>query len=79
MKNINYDGVCPICGSRDGIIVLGDDGKYRNICRVFNCFAHYIPTPSIGFENENDCRNPLETSLVKNGISYEEYIFGKKE
>lgn len=44
---VRYDGVCPICGSQDGMVVKGKDGKYRNICRVMGCDAMYKPTPFI--------------------------------
>lgn len=38
-----YDGKCPICGSTDGMIGKGHDGKFRNMCRVMGCPAFYIP------------------------------------
>lgn len=74
---ISYDGVCPICGSMDGIIQLDPDGKYRNICRHFNCYARYSPAPAVGFESEDDCRHPFDTEYLKGEISVGEYL-GKK-
>jgi len=71
---MEYNGICPICGSQDGTIIQGADGKYRNICRVMRCPAMYIPTPYIGFDKIEDCQNPFETDLIANGITIEEYI-----
>lgn len=75
-----YDGVCPICGSRDGTIIFGQDGRYRNICRVMGCPAMYCPSPAVGFDSADDCRNPFETEYLKSGeVTVENYIYGKKE
>lgn len=52
---VRYDGVCPICGSQDGMVVKGKDGKYRNICRVMGCDAMYKPTPFILIRRKTPC------------------------
>lgn len=75
---VGYEGCCPVCGSSDGMIVKGTDGKYRNICRVINCRCYYIPAPEVGFDKKEDCENPYETDYLKAGtVTVGEYI-GKK-
>lgn len=66
---MGYDGVCPVCGSKDGMIVHASkgDGKYRNMCRVMGCPAFYMPSPIVGFDTVEDCRNPFESALFKAG------------
>ena len=76
---VDYNGVCPICGSSDGMIVKGKDGLYRNICRVMGCDAHYHPAPAIGFKTEDDCRHPFDTDYLKGDVTIGEYLTGKKE
>lgn len=76
---VRYDGVCPICGSQDGMVVKGKDGKYRNICRVMGCDAMYKPTPFVGYDKPEDAANPWDTDLVRNGITIGEYLTGKCE
>ena len=78
MATVRYDGVCPICGSRDGMIIQSGDGKYRNLCRVMGCPAMYLPAPLVGFDKIEDCQNPFDSELITNGITIGEYI-GKKE
>lgn len=74
-----FDGVCPICGSFDGMILRGQDFKYRTMCRMFECPARYKPLPHIGFNTIEECRNPFESEYLKDGnVTVEEYIFGKK-
>lgn len=75
---VGYDGECPLCGSCDGIIVQGTDGKYRNMCRVRGCPAFYTPAPAVGFDTADDCRNPFESEYLKKGVRVSEYL-GKKE
>lgn len=75
---VGFDGVCPLCGSSDGMIIRGNDGRYRNMCRVMGCSAWYIPSPVVGFEKENDCRDPFESEYLKTEtITIGDYI-GKK-
>lgn len=62
---VGYDGKCPLCGSIDGTIIQGNDGKYRNMCRVMGCPAFYFPAPAVGFDTADDCRNPFETEEVQ--------------
>lgn len=74
-----YDGKCPVCGSADGMIIEGADGRFRNMCRFMGCPLHYLPTPAVGFDTADDCRNPFETEYLKAGaVSLGEYITGKK-
>ena len=65
---MGYDGVCPVCGSTDGMIVHASkgDGKYRNMCRRIDCPAFYMPAPIVGFDNVKDCRDPWESDYFKN-------------
>jgi hypothetical protein len=49
-----YDGKCPVCGSGDGTIIQGADGKYRNLCRVMGCPLFYHPAPAVGFDTADD-------------------------
>ena len=75
---VAFDGVCPVCGSIDGTIIHGKDGKYRTMCRVMGCPAWYKPCPVIGFDTEGDCRNPFDSEYLKDGtVSVEEYVSGK--
>ena len=77
---VGYDGVCPICGSSDGMIINGKDGKYRTMCRVMGCPAWYKPSPYIGFASEEDCRNPFDTEYLKDGtVSVADYVLGEKQ
>lgn len=77
MSIVNYDGVCPICGSVDGMIIQGKDGRYRNMCRVNGCPAKYLPAPAVGFAAEDDCRKPFDTDYLKGGnVTYQEYLTG---
>ena len=69
-----YDGKCPLCGSIDGTIVQGADGKYRNTCRVMGCPAFYLPCPRVGFDTADDCRNPFETEYIKSGARVSDYL-----
>lgn len=71
---VGYDGVCPLCGSIDGTIIQGADGKYRNMCRVMGCLAFYRPAPAVGFDNPDDCRDPFNTEYVKKGVTGGEYL-----
>lgn len=71
---VGYDGKCPLCGSSDGTIIQGPDGKYRNLCRVMGCPGFYRPAPAVGFDKADDCRNPFETEYVKNGVRVSEYL-----
>lgn len=76
---LGFDGVCPVCGSIDGMIIHGNDGKYRTMCRVMGCAAWYKPCPQIGFDTEEDCRNPFDSEYLKDGtVSVAEYVLGKK-
>lgn len=75
---VGYDGVCPVCGSVDGMIIFGNDGKYRTMCRVMGCPAMYRPCPIIGFDAIEDCRNPFDSEYLKDGtVRVEEYVSGK--
>lgn len=74
-----YDGMCPACGSGDGIIIQGKDGRFRNFCRVMGCPLMYLPAPAVGFDTADDCRNPFETAYLADGsVSIREYKTGKK-
>lgn len=64
-SSIGYNGVCPLCGSVDGMIVKGADGRFRNICRVMGCPAFYQPAPFEGYTTEDDARNPYDSDLIK--------------
>lgn len=78
-KPAGYDGECPVCGSRDGTIIQGADGRFRNMCRVMGCPCYYRPCPAVGFDTADDCRHPFETEYLKPGtVSIGEYINGKK-
>lgn len=75
-----YDGKCPICGSGDGIIIQGKDGRFRNICRVMGCPLCLIPAPAVGFDTADNCRAPFDTEYLKAGtVTTQEYKTGKKE
>lgn len=72
---VGFDGVCPVCGSIDGAIIHGKDGKYRTMCRVVICPAWYKPCPAIGFDTEEDCRKPFDSEYLKDGtVSVEKYV-----
>lgn len=76
----SYDGKCPICGSGDGLIIEGLDGRFRNLCRNINCPLFYKPVPAVGFDTADDCRNPFETEYLKHGtVTVGEYMSGEKE
>lgn len=75
-----YDGKCPVCGSGDGTIIQGNDGRYRNMCRAMGCPLFYIPAPAVGFDTADDCRNPFDTDYLKAGtVSVLEYKTGQKQ
>lgn len=75
---VGYEGCCPVCGSSDGMIVQGKDGKYRNICRFLNCRCFYTPAPAVGFDTKEDCENPYETEYLKSGtVTAGEYLNGR--
>ena len=75
-----HDGRCPVCGSGDGTIIKGADGRFRNMCRVMGCPLFYCPAPAIGFDTADDCRDPFETEYLKAGtVTVEEYKTGRKE
>lgn len=79
-KIVDYNGVCPICGSMDGMIIHGTDGKYRTMCRVMGCPAWYKPSPRVGFTSEDDCRNPFDSEYLKDAeMTVAEYVLGTKE
>lgn len=79
-KPAGYEGKCPLCGSGDGTIIEGPDGRFRNICRVRGCPLWYKPAPAVGFDTADDCRNPFETEYLKHGtVTVGEYMTGKKE
>lgn len=73
---VGHDGVCAICGSRDGQIVLTGDGRYRNICHNYGCKAYYCAGPHEGFESVEDVRNPDESALIKGGCTVGRYLRG---
>ena len=74
-----YDGKCPVCGSSDGTIIQGIDGRFRNMCRFMGCPLFYWPAPAVGFDTADDCRNPFETEyLAKGTVTVGEYKTGKK-
>lgn len=64
---VGYDGACPICYSGDGTIIKGEDGRFRNMCRVMGCPAMYVHAPAVGFDTAEDCRNPFDTDYLKSG------------
>lgn len=64
---VGYNGVCPLCGSMDGMIVKGADGLFRNICRVMGCPAFYLPAPFEGYTTKDDAQNPSESNLIQDG------------
>ena len=79
---VGYNGQCPICGSIDGMIIEGKDGRFRNICRVINCPCGMLPAPAVGFDSKEDCGDPWETEYMKNAngtMTIGEYVKGKKE
>ena len=62
---IDYDGHCIFCGSEDGTIVKGPDGKYRNMCRYMGCPVFYRAVPVFGFDTVEECRDPANSPAVK--------------
>ena len=76
-----YDGKCPICGSTDGMIGKGHDGKFRNMCRVMGCPAFYRPAPAVGFDTIEECRDPWSSTYLKDRetMSAYEYLTGQSE
>lgn len=77
---VGYNGKCVLCGSSDGMIQKGQDGKYRNICRVMGCKAFYRPAPYDGYDFQNDVSNPFETKLIDEEIkTVHGYLFGIEE
>lgn len=77
---VAYNGVCPICGSTDGTIFRGEDGRFRNICRVLGCPAHYKHAPYVGYDTEDDCRHPFESNYLKDGtVTFAEYLMGPSD
>lgn len=71
---VRFDGVCPLCGSRDGTVVKGEDGRYRNMCRVMGCPAMYKPLPPVGYDSAEDAHNPFESAVIKKGMLVSEYL-----
>lgn len=77
---VGFDGVCPVCGSKDGMIILFGDGKFRTICRVIECPVWYKPSPLIGFDSKEDCQNPFDSEYLKDGtVSVGEYVYGVRD
>lgn len=74
---VGYNGQCPLCGSADGMIQRGSDGRFRNICRVMGCKAYYRPAPFDGYDTQEDAANPFESALLKEGINVWQYLHGK--
>lgn len=72
---VSYDGRCPLCGSADGSIVRGVDGKYRNICRAMGCPAGFWPAPRKGYDTIEEARDPE----VPADYSVERYLNGPEE
>ena len=75
---VDYHGVCPVCGSSDGMIVKGNDGKFRTMCRNLSCPLWMAPAPAVGFDSEGDCREPFETEYLQGDVTIHEYKTGKK-
>lgn len=75
---VRYDGVCPLCGSRDGTVIKGKDGRYRNMCRVMGCPAMYKPLPIVGYSSAENAADPFESDIIKEGMTVSEYLTGKK-
>ena len=79
---VDYVGVCVVCGSMDGMVVKGKDGRFRNMCRVMGCPCWMRPAPAVGFDSIEDCREPWETEYLKSAndaMTVAEYLSGKKE
>ena len=75
---VGYNGKCPICGSADGMIQKGTDGRFRNICRVMGCPAFYRPAPYDGYEAKDEAANPFESSLFAvDGMTVKQYLHGR--
>lgn len=74
---VRYDGVCPLCGSRDGTEIKGKDGKFRNLCRVMGCPAMYKPLPLAGYSSAEDAANPFESDIIKAGMTVSQYLGGE--
>lgn len=74
---VGYDGKCCLCGSGDGTIIKGSDGRYRNMCRVFGCKAWYLHCPATGFDTIEEVRNPFDSNLIKRGCTNGFYLYGK--
>ena len=74
---VGFNGVCPICGSSDGMIVKSADGRFRNMCRVMGCPAFYRVAPTDGYSTQEEAANPFESELFKDGITGEEYLKGR--
>lgn len=76
---LSYDGVCPICHSTDGLVVEGEDGKYRNICSRKGCPAYHYPCPDKGYESIDLAVNPFSgRNTYFSKLSPEEYL-GREE
>ena len=72
---VGSDGRCLLCGSTDGSIIRGFDGKYRNICRARVCLAWFWPAPRKGYDTIEEARNPE----VPADYSVERYLNGPEE
>ena len=63
---VAYNGVCPLCGSRDGT-VKEVDGRFRVMCRMMGCKAMYRPCPAEGYPKIEDTTDPWSSDLMKDG------------
>lgn len=78
-KVIGYNGLCPICGSGDGMIQEGYDGKIRNVCRFMGCPAMYKPAPFEGYNDVKFAIDPFSSELLSKGdCTVEKYLYGEK-
>lgn len=75
---VSYVGVCPLCGSQDGMVQKGEDGRYRNICRVLGCKAYYRPAPFDGYDTQKDAENPFDSPLLLSGCTGMRYLYGEE-
>ena len=80
---VDYNGVCLICGSFDGMIVKGNDNRHRVICRCINCQGWYTPLPFAGYEDLESAQDwnkgyeALTKANPEAGLTFGQYIFGK--
>lgn len=75
---VAYDGQCAVCGTFDGMVQRGSDGRFRVICRRMGCPAYYLPSPHEGYPRIEDTVAPFDSELLSHGCTVERYLRGER-